>query len=53
MRGSDIIVEMLVAYGVDLASEYKGVITELDHHMLYKTITKWSTFMVLARALAA
>ena len=31
--------------GIDLASEYKGVITELDHHMLYKTITKWSTFM--------
>jgi acetolactate synthase I/II/III large subunit len=31
--------------GIDLASEDKGTITELDHHVLYQTITKWSTFM--------
>lgn len=31
--------------GVDLASEGKGTITELDHHVLYQSITKWSHFI--------
>jgi acetolactate synthase-1/2/3 large subunit len=31
--------------GIDLASEGKGTITELDHHVLYKSITKWSHFV--------
>ncbi len=31
--------------GIDLASEGKGTITELDHHVLYKSITKWSHFI--------
>jgi acetolactate synthase I/II/III large subunit len=31
--------------GVDLASEGKGTITELDHHVLYQSITKWSHFV--------
>lgn len=31
--------------GIDLASENKGAITELDHHAIYNTITKWSTFL--------
>ena len=31
--------------GIDLASEGKGTITELDHHVLYKSVTKWSHFI--------
>ena len=31
--------------GIDLASEGKGTITELDHHVLYQSITKWSHFI--------
>ncbi len=31
--------------GIDLASEGKGTITELDHHVVYKSITKWSHFV--------
>lgn len=31
--------------GIDLASEGRGTITELDHHVLYKSITKWSHFI--------
>jgi acetolactate synthase-1/2/3 large subunit len=31
--------------GIDLASEGKGTITELDHHVLYKSVTKWSHFV--------
>lgn len=31
--------------GTDLASEDKGMITELDHHVLYQSITKWSYFV--------
>ena len=31
--------------GVDLAGEGKGTITEMDHHVLYQSITKWSHFI--------
>lgn len=33
--------------GTDLATEDKGMITELDHHVLYESITKWSYFVKL------
>jgi len=43
-NGSSVPVIALTS-GIDLASEGKGTITELDHHVLYKSITKWSHFV--------
>jgi acetolactate synthase-1/2/3 large subunit len=36
---------ILLTSGICLADEAKGAITELDHHKLYESITKWSSFV--------
>lgn len=37
--------------GISLAGEGKGTITELDHHVLFESITKWSSFLKLSAKL--
>ncbi|MEW6263957.1 MAG: thiamine pyrophosphate-binding protein [Thermodesulfobacteriota bacterium] len=39
---------ILFSSGINLAGEGKGTITELDHHTLFESITKWSSFVKLA-----
>jgi acetolactate synthase-1/2/3 large subunit len=36
---------ILFTSGISLADEGKGAITELDHHKLFESITKWSSFL--------
>jgi acetolactate synthase-1/2/3 large subunit len=39
---------ILLSSGIPLRGEGKGTITELDHHKLYESITKWSNFLKLS-----
>jgi len=39
---------ILLTSGISLEGEGKGTITELDHHKLFESITKWSTFLKLS-----
>ncbi len=37
--------------GISMTGEGKGTITELDHHILFESITKWSSFLKVGRKL--
>jgi len=39
---------LLFTSGVSLAGEGKGTITEMDHHVFFESISKWSNFLKLA-----
>jgi acetolactate synthase I/II/III large subunit len=39
---------LLLTSGVSLAGEGKGTITEMDHHVFFESISKWSNFLKLA-----
>jgi acetolactate synthase-1/2/3 large subunit len=39
---------VLFTSGVSLAGEGKGTITEMDHHVFFESISKWSNFLKLA-----
>ncbi len=39
---------ILLSSGIPLRGEGKGTITELDHHKLFESITKWSNFLKLS-----
>ncbi|MBI5581826.1 MAG: thiamine pyrophosphate-binding protein [Deltaproteobacteria bacterium] len=39
---------VLLSSGIPLRGEAKGTITELDHHKLFESITKWSSFLKLS-----
>jgi acetolactate synthase I/II/III large subunit len=39
---------ILLSSGIPLRGEGKGTITELDHHKLFESITKWSSFLKLS-----
>ncbi|MFO7710100.1 MAG: thiamine pyrophosphate-binding protein [Desulfobacterales bacterium] len=39
---------ILLSSGIPLHGEGKGTITELDHHKLFESITKWSSFLKLS-----
>ena len=42
---------ILFTSGISMAGEGKGTITELDHHTLYESITKHSSFVKMGRKL--
>jgi acetolactate synthase-1/2/3 large subunit len=39
---------IILSSGIPLRGEGKGTITELDHHKLFESITKWSNFLKLS-----
>jgi acetolactate synthase-1/2/3 large subunit len=39
---------LLFTSGVSLSGEGKGTITEMDHHVFFESISKWSNFLKLA-----
>ena len=39
---------ILLSSGIPLRGEGKATITELDHHKLFESITKWSSFLKLS-----
>lgn len=42
---------ILFTSGISMSGEGKGTITELDHHTLFESVTKWSSFIKLGSKL--